>query len=43
MKIEKTGIKSPEFRVWCEYCSIRVAPKKNRPQLAAKPIMYAVT
>jgi len=33
MKIEKADVKPVEFRVWCECCSIRIAP--NEEQIAA--------
>ena len=33
MKIEKADVKPTEFRVWCDCCSIRIAP--NEEQIAA--------
>ena len=32
MKIEKADVKAGEFRVWCDCCSIRIAP--NEEQIA---------
>jgi hypothetical protein len=30
VKIEKEIIKAADFRVWCEHCSIRIAPNEER-------------
>jgi hypothetical protein len=29
MKIEKAEVKPAEFRVWCDCCSIRIAPNED--------------
>src|SRR5262249_55934255 len=38
MKIEKADVKSAEFRVWCDCCSIRIAP--NEEQIAVDGKTY---
>jgi len=38
MKIDKVQIKVAEFRVWCDTCSIRIAP--NEEQIAAEGKTY---
>jgi len=38
MKIEKADVKSSEFRVWCDCCSIRIAP--NEDQIAVDGKTY---
>ena len=29
-KIDKTEVENSNLRVWCEHCSIRIAPKEGR-------------
>ena len=36
MKIEKAGLKPAEFRVWCDCCSIRIAPNEEQIAMAGK-------
>lgn len=38
MKIDKADVKSFEFRVWCDSCSIRIAP--NEEQIAVDGKTY---
>lgn len=38
MKIEKADVKPAEFRVWCDCCSIRIAP--NEEQIAVDGKIY---
>jgi len=38
MKIEKADVKTAEFRVWCDCCSIRIAP--NEEQIAVDGKIY---
>ena len=38
MKIEKADVKPSEFRVWCDCCSIRIAP--NEDQIAVDGKTY---
>jgi hypothetical protein len=38
MKIEKADVKPAEFRVWCDCCSIRIAP--NEQQIAIDGKIY---
>jgi hypothetical protein len=38
MKIEKSDVKAGEFRVWCDCCSIRIAP--NEEQIAVDGKTY---
>ena len=38
MKIEKADVKPAEFRVWCDCCSIRIAP--NEEQIAVDGKFY---
>ena len=38
MKIEKADVKTAEFRVWCDCCSIRIAP--NEEQIAVDGKSY---
>ena len=38
MKIEKADVKPVDFRVWCECCSIRIAP--NEEQIAVDGKFY---
>jgi len=38
MKIEKADVKPAEFRVWCNCCSIRIAP--NEEQIAVDGKFY---
>jgi hypothetical protein len=38
MKIQKDDVKPAEFRVWCECCSIRLAP--NEQQIAVDGKIY---
>ncbi len=35
-KVEKTAIKPAEFRVWCERCSIRIAPNEEQAVVRGK-------
>ena len=37
-KVEKSVIKDTEFKVWCEYCSIRIAP--NEEQIVVRDKTY---
>jgi hypothetical protein len=30
MKIDKVRVKAAEFRVWCDLCSIRIAPNEEQ-------------
>jgi len=30
MKIEKADVKPAEFRLWCDCCSIRIAPNEEQ-------------
>ena len=30
MKIQKAEVKTSDFRVWCERCSIRIAPHEEK-------------
>jgi hypothetical protein len=39
-KVEKAGIKNTELKVWCEYCSIRIAP--NEEQITVREKTYHV-
>jgi len=36
MKIEKADVKTAEFRVWCDCCSIRIAPNEQQIALDGK-------
>ena len=36
MKIGDAGVKECDFRVWCERCSIRIAPNEGRVALDGK-------
>jgi hypothetical protein len=36
MRDEKAGIKPTELRVWCEHCSIRIAPNEERTRVHGK-------
>jgi hypothetical protein len=36
MKLQKDGIKSQDFRVWCEHCCIRVAPHEESTVIGGK-------
>lgn len=38
MKMEKVDVKGGEFRVWCDCCSIRIAP--NEEQIAVDGKTY---
>jgi hypothetical protein len=38
MKTDKADVKSSEFRVWCDCCSIRIAP--NEEQIAVDGKTY---
>jgi len=38
MKIDKAEVKAAEFRVWCDFCSIRIAP--NEEQIAVEGKTY---
>jgi hypothetical protein len=38
MKVDKVNVKVAEFRVWCDSCSIRIAP--NEEQIAVKNKTY---
>ena len=33
---EKTQSKSTELKVWCEHCSIRIAPNEEQTTVAGK-------
>jgi len=37
-KAEKAGIKITELKVWCEHCSIRIAP--NEEQIVVREKTY---
>jgi hypothetical protein len=30
MKASKAAVSEPEFKIWCEQCSIRIAPNEER-------------
>jgi hypothetical protein len=34
--VGKTEIEKSEFKVWCEHCSIRVAPNEEKTVVAGK-------
>ena len=36
MKVEKTPTNTTEFKVWCEHCSIRIAPNEEQTVVAGK-------
>jgi hypothetical protein len=36
MKIGKADVKATEFRVWCECCSVRIAPNEEQTAFAGK-------
>jgi len=36
MNAEKTQSKSTELKVWCEHCSIRIAPNEERTAVSGK-------
>jgi hypothetical protein len=36
MKINKANVKVEEFRVWCDTCSIRIAPNEEQIAVAGK-------
>jgi Zn finger protein HypA/HybF involved in hydrogenase expression len=36
MKAAKIKIKTEDFRVWCEYCSIRIAPNEEHTMVRDK-------
>jgi hypothetical protein len=36
MKREKSDVKAGEFRVWCDCCSIRIAPNEEQIALDGK-------
>jgi len=38
MKINKANVKGEEFRVWCDTCSVRIAP--NEEQIAVEGKTY---
>jgi len=35
-KTAKTAVKAPEFRVWCDFCSIRIAPNEEKVEADRK-------
>ena len=35
-KAEKAGIKTTELKVWCEHCSIRIAPNEEQIVVSEK-------
>jgi len=35
-KVEKIPVKITEFKVWCEQCSIRIAPNEEQTTVAGK-------
>lgn len=35
-KVVKTETATPEFRVWCEHCCIRIAPHEERTAVRGK-------
>ena len=46
MKIEKADVKPVDFRVWCECCSIRIAPNEEQIAVGGKtyhPRCYSKT
>jgi hypothetical protein len=36
MKADKVTVKVAEFRVWCDSCSIRIAPNEERVAVKTK-------
>jgi hypothetical protein len=36
MKTRKADVKAAEFRVWCECCSVRIAPNEEQTAVASK-------
>ena len=36
IKIEKIEVKSADFRVWCDHCSIRIAPHEEQRTAGGK-------
>ena len=36
MKIENANVKPAEFRVWCDCCSIRIAPNEEQTAVDGK-------
>ena len=36
MKADKLTVKVAEFRVWCDSCSIRIAPNEERVAVKSK-------
>jgi len=36
MKVDKADVKVEEFRVWCDSCSIRIAPNEERVAVKSK-------
>lgn len=36
MKVDKINVKVEEFRVWCDSCSIRIAPNEQRVSVKNK-------
>ena len=36
MKIQKADVKPGEFRVWCDCCSIRIAPNEQQMSVDGK-------
>jgi hypothetical protein len=36
MKVNKAEVKSGDFRVWCEHCSIRIAPHEEKIAMDGK-------
>jgi len=43
-KADRAAVKAPEFRVWCDFCSIRIAPNEEQVEMGGKayhPRCYA--
>jgi hypothetical protein len=36
MKIDKVDVRAAEFRVWCDFCSIRIAPNEEQITVEGK-------
>ena len=36
MKTDKTAVTAPDHRVWCEVCSIRIAPNEEQVEKDSK-------
>ena len=36
IKVDRAAVKAPEFKVWCDFCSIRIAPNEERVDMGGK-------